>query len=85
MCGIAGIVALDGCDPRVVISMTHTVAYRGPDGYGLAFYSSGTNARGELIYNNDRLPSIHNPIVWLGSCRLAILGLAIRQSAHGDE
>lgn len=76
MCGIAGIVARDGFDPRLLISMTHAVAHRGPDGYGFAFFGCGAHARGEFTYNEDRLPSVCSPVIGLGNRRLAILDLS---------
>lgn len=73
MCGIAGIVALDGFDPRSLVDMTHLVRYRGPDGFGFAFAGLGSDATLEIIHNEDRLPRLQRPVIGLGSRRLAIL------------
>ncbi len=81
MCGIAGIVALDGFDPKLLASMTHLVKYRGPDGYGFAFFRPSENAASEAIHNEDRPPRFASPVVGLGNRRLAILDL----SALGDQ
>ncbi|MFO0961582.1 MAG: asparagine synthase (glutamine-hydrolyzing) [Phycisphaerales bacterium] len=50
MCGIAGLIALDGSVPdlRVVESMTAAVAHRGPDG-------AGTALRGSVAFGHRRL------------------------------
>jgi asparagine synthase (glutamine-hydrolysing) len=76
MCGIAGIVALDGFDPRTLVEMTQLVKYRGPSGFGFAFAPSGVDAAVETIHNEDRLPAIERPMVGLGSRRLAILDVS---------
>jgi asparagine synthase (glutamine-hydrolysing) len=76
MCGIAGIVALDGFDPHTLVAMTHLVQYRGPSGFGFAFTESGAEAPVEIIHNQNRLPSIGRPTVGLGSRRLAILDVS---------
>jgi asparagine synthase (glutamine-hydrolysing) len=76
MCGIAGIVALDGFDPKLLVSMTQLIEYRGPDGFGLAFFPHGENARGEVFHQEVRLPSFARPKLGLGNRRLAILDLS---------
>jgi asparagine synthase (glutamine-hydrolysing) len=76
MCGIAGIVALDGFDPALLISMTNLVKYRGPDGYGFAFFDVRTNSTGESYHNQEKLPALHRPSLGLGARRLAILDLS---------
>lgn len=81
MCGIAGIVSWKGFDPKSLVCMTHLVKYRGPDGYGFAFFGSGPESPYEVIHNEDRLPSIPRPVVGLGNRRLAILDL----SALGNQ
>jgi len=50
MCGISGLIALDGSAPdlRVVESMTAAVAHRGPDG-------AGTVLRGSVAFGHRRL------------------------------
>lgn len=81
MCGIAGIISSEGLDPKVLMSMTHLVKHRGPDGYGFVFFGSGRDSPHEVIHNEDRLPSLQNPTVGLGHRRLAILDL----SALGNQ
>jgi len=76
MCGIAGIVALDGFDPQVLVSMTHLAKHRGPDGFGFAYWLSGGDSKPEVIHNADRWPSCSRPVVGLGNRRLAILDLS---------
>lgn len=73
MCGIAGIVAPRGFEPSVLVEMTHLIQYRGPDGYGFAFFSPGDRAGGEIIHNENRRPSNPDPVIGLGNRRLAIL------------
>src|SRR5262249_7408302 len=75
MCGIAGIVALNGFDPVDLISMTHQVSYRGPDGFGFAYFDAlGETA--ELFHGEDRPPQFKKPVVGLGNRRLAVLDLS---------
>jgi asparagine synthase (glutamine-hydrolysing) len=76
MCGIAGIVDLNGFDPARLTSMTHLVRHRGPDGFGFAFFGLNHERAAELILNEDRSPRIERPIVGLGHRRLAILDLS---------
>jgi asparagine synthase (glutamine-hydrolysing) len=76
MCGIAGIVDLNGFDPERLTSMTHLVKHRGPDGFGFAFFGLDRECGGELVLNEDRLPRVERPIVGLGHRRLAILDLS---------
>jgi len=76
MCGIAGIVALDGFDPGMLVSMTHLVKHRGPDGFGFAYGVPGTQNSLEVIHNENRLAACARPIVGLGNRRLAILDLS---------
>jgi asparagine synthase (glutamine-hydrolysing) len=81
MCGIAGVVVLDEFDPKLLASMTHLVNYRGPDGYGFAFFHPSEKADSEVIHNEDPPPRFTNPVVGLGNRQLAILDL----SALGDQ
>jgi len=76
MCGIAGIVALDGFDPETLVSMTHLVKHRGPDGFGFAYDLRGGMNSLEVIHNENRMPDTPRPIVGLGNRRLAILDLS---------
>lgn len=76
MCGIAGIVALDGFDPEMLVTMTHLVKHRGPDGFGFAFDLPQNQATLEVIHNEKRMPSCARPVVGLGNRRLAILDLS---------
>jgi asparagine synthase (glutamine-hydrolysing) len=76
MCGIAGIVSLDGFDPQMLMSMTHLVKHRGPDGFGFAYFLPGAESFAEVIHNQNRLPACGRPVVGLGNRRLAILDLS---------
>jgi asparagine synthase (glutamine-hydrolysing) len=76
MCGIAGIVAMDGFDPALLVAMTNLVKYRGPDGYGFAFFDLRGRSAWECIYNCERLPALRKPSLGLGARRLAILDLS---------
>jgi asparagine synthase (glutamine-hydrolysing) len=75
MCGIAGIISLDGFDPRKLIAMTQMIAYRGPNGYGFAYSTGGIQADLELHHNDERMPNVREPQIGLGNRRLAILDL----------
>jgi asparagine synthase (glutamine-hydrolysing) len=76
MCGIAGIVAVDGFDPALLISMTHAVKHRGPDGFGFVYFDAWSNSAGECFHDQDRFPSFATPTLGLGTRRLAILDLS---------
>jgi len=76
MCGIAGIVALDGFDPGKLVAMTQMIAYRGPDGYGFAYATAGTSARVEIRQGDERMPEVRRPQIGLGNRRLAIVDLS---------
>ncbi|HET8924044.1 MAG TPA: asparagine synthase (glutamine-hydrolyzing) [Candidatus Acidoferrum sp.] len=73
MCGIAGIIDLDGFDPQTLVAMTHLVTHRGPDGFGFTFCEPGPHAPVETIHNENRLPHLARPVIGLGNRRLAIL------------
>ena len=81
MCGIAGILHLDGqsINPEILEKMTDAVFHRGPDGYGYTAISSQTGASLN-IYNQSLKehigshPSQHFNI-GLGHRRLAIIDL----------
>jgi asparagine synthase (glutamine-hydrolysing) len=76
MCGIAGIVALEGFDPNLLISITHLVKHRGPDGYGFVYFDLESNSSGECFHNEDGRPNLHKPSLGFGARRLAILDLS---------
>src|SRR5208283_2380345 len=76
MCGIAGVIDLDGFDPQTLVSMTHLAEHRGPDGFGFAYYLTGDNSKPEIIHNENRWPNTSRPVVGLGNRRLAILDLS---------
>ncbi len=76
MCGIAGIVALDGFNPRILVNMTQLIGYRGPDGFGFAFFPPQKRGPAEIFHNAASVPKIQNPILGLGNRRLAILDLS---------
>ncbi|HWP36234.1 MAG TPA: asparagine synthase (glutamine-hydrolyzing) [Gemmatimonadales bacterium] len=81
MCGIAGIVSLDGrpVDPDLLQAMTDVQAHRGPDGEGflLAWRDGGRFEHARLPHTRawDRRAI---PCVGLGHRRLAILDLSAR-------
>lgn len=76
MCGIAGIVALEGFDPQTLAAMTQLVSYRGPSGFGFAFARSGKNERMVVTHNSEQMPRMARPVIGLGSRRLAILDVS---------
>ncbi|HTR48127.1 MAG TPA: asparagine synthase (glutamine-hydrolyzing) [Verrucomicrobiae bacterium] len=81
MCGIAGIVALDGFDPKTLVGMTQMISYRGPNGYGFAYSNAGTDAKLRVFHGDERIPWDRNAQVGLGNRRLAIVDL----SANGNQ
>jgi asparagine synthase (glutamine-hydrolysing) len=76
MCGIAGIVAPEGFDPAQLVSMTHLVKHRGPDGYGFVYFNFLSNSPGEAFHNQDGYPRLEKPTLGFGGRRLAILDLS---------
>lgn len=76
MCGIAGIIAPKGFDPHTLMSMTHLVSHRGPDGFGFAYAERNTQAPVEIIHDENRVPNLSYPVIGLGSRRLAIVDLS---------
>src|SRR5262245_32107088 len=81
MCGIAGIVALDGFAPTKLVEMTQMIEYRGPSGYGFAYSVPGPAARVEICHDEEKVPEGFRPAIGLGNRRLAILDL----SANGNQ
>jgi asparagine synthase (glutamine-hydrolysing) len=75
MCGIAGIVSLDGFDPQTLVSITQMISYRGPNAFGFAYSSLDEGADVEIHHNDERPPSFARPALGLGNRRLAILDL----------
>jgi len=69
MCGIAGIVALEGVDPEALMAMTNLVKYRGPNGFGFAYFAAGTDGHVELVHNENRTPELRRPVIGLGNRR----------------
>lgn len=76
MCGIAGIVKLEGFDADELMAMTDIVSYRGPDGRGYVFIDVKAGSLGECIYNRQAAPVLQRPSLGLGARRLAILDLS---------
>jgi asparagine synthase (glutamine-hydrolysing) len=76
MCGIAGIVAPRGFDPRSLVEMTQSISYRGPDGFGFAYSREGSPLDLEVHHNTEQAPSYPRPVVGLGNRRLAILDVS---------
>src|SRR5260370_18759482 len=76
MCGIAGIVAPEGFDPTQLVSMTHLVKHRGPDGYGFVYFDVLSNSPGESFHNQNGYPLLGKPTLGFGARRLAILDLS---------
>src|ERR1700679_4243414 len=76
MCGIAGILALDGFDPTLLISMTDAIKYRGPDGFGFVYFDVASNSAGECFHNQSGFPTRVNPSLGFGTRRLAILDVS---------
>lgn len=76
MCGIAGIVSPSGFDLQLLISMTHTVKHRGPDGFGVVYFDFHSEGPGECFHDRDGIPASENPTLGFGARRLAILDLS---------
>jgi asparagine synthase (glutamine-hydrolysing) len=76
MCGVAGIINPEGFDPYTLMSMTHLVSHRGPDGFGFAYVGRNPQTPVEIIHNENSLPSFLRPVIGLGSRRLAIVDLS---------
>jgi asparagine synthase (glutamine-hydrolysing) len=78
MCGIAGILDRRTFDPALLVGMTDLIHYRGPDGFGYAFFEL-QNAP-QCFHNQPAVCSL-KPSVGLGTRRLAILDT----SAAGNQ
>ena len=81
MCGIAGIVALNGStvDPRVLQRMNDTQAHRGPDGEGFVVaWRNGEGFQHSLLPHTSAWEDREQVKVALGHRRLAILDLSDR-------
>jgi len=76
MCGIAGIIDLDGFDPAKLVAMTQMIAYRGPSGFGFAYSSLQPGGNLQIVHGSEQPPSLRGPQVGLGNRRLAILDLS---------
>jgi asparagine synthase (glutamine-hydrolysing) len=76
MCGIAGIFSPSGFNPQILISMTHAVKHRGPDGFGLVYFDLRADGRAECFHDRDAVPAFENPGLGFGARRLAILDLS---------
>lgn len=70
----------DGVDPGVLMSMTHLVTHRGPDGFGFAYAGKNVRTPLEIIHGENRMPSLSSAVMGLGARRLAIVDL----SPHGN-
>ncbi|MGC2831567.1 MAG: asparagine synthase (glutamine-hydrolyzing), partial [Candidatus Acidiferrum sp.] len=81
MCGIAGILAIEGFDPARLVSMTHLVKHRGPDGYGFVYFDLHSESPAECFHNHGTYPTMDKPSLGFGARRLAILDL----SPQGDQ
>lgn len=80
MCGIVGIVAVDGVvEPRVLQQMSDLLEHRGPDGQGFVFVS-GSWSRPEYLFRRQAdTPEPRQPVrMGLAHRRLAILDLSAR-------
>lgn len=86
MCGIAGILALDGFDPATLVAMTQMIHYRGPSGFGFA-YANPAVAPALAVHHGDTSGPPFRPAIGLGNRRLAILDLssAGNQPMLGDD
>ncbi len=76
MCGIAGIVALEGFNPEKLVAMTQMIRYRGPSGYGIAYGTLGRDSQFELHHNSKLFSTDFTPSIGLGNRRLAILDVS---------
>src|ERR1700760_2404232 len=76
MCGIAGIVSLDGVEPDALVAMTQLVQYRGPSGFGFALAAAGPEGAVEIVHNREDFGEDVHGVVGLGSRRLAILDVS---------
>ena len=81
MCGIAGILDRRTFDPALLVAMTDLIHYRGPDGYGYAFFDLQTGAIPAQCFHNQPAACSIKSSVGLDTRRLAILDT----SAAGNQ
>jgi asparagine synthase (glutamine-hydrolysing) len=91
MCGIAGLLSLQGppVDPAVLQRMTDRQAHRGPDGEGFLLGWTGENGFAHKLVAHTRQWDGHAPVrLALGHRRLAILDLSdrgLQPMSAGDD
>lgn len=75
MCGIAGIISLDGIEQGALRAMSKALEHRGPDGFGFSVYSKNT---GLTIWHNQDIPAVYDgsAVVGFAHRRLAIIDLS---------
>lgn len=88
MCGITGIVNLDGSpvDKNVLKKMTDSISHRGPDDEG--FYLNHISTKGALPFgkfHEDSTSQVQQPTVALGHRRLSIIDISTGQQPQANE
>ena len=75
MCGIAGILSLEGFEKSYLRLMSSALQHRGPDGYGYMLYSEGKGMR--VVINDDLTKCVpDHDVVGFAHRRLSILDLS---------